>query len=667
METHVVPHACRDGSAPIEPAPLALHGGASRSAARPLCRPAATLRGCLIEAASRPGVDTVQPIADIAARVRVPRAALAGWALAVCAAWPVAADAAVTLPNLPSLPSLPSLPNPFAKKPAAPPPVPAAAAAADDGSLMVTRSDAALLALFTKGSVSGTELAEELKAMRALMRAKRSPAATGAFLGTADPAAAADAGFDPKALLVKQGLNYVEGKLKPYAASVGLSDLDRHMGAMIDDPKKLAQEKIELPSPQGLTPRQMQRIATMAAIVVATRITGQVLKKAKSEFANIETDYLKLLDRREKTASLLYGVLLGGAAGATELDGLYAAGDLKFLRDNVTRMSVKEFANDMGAQNLAMRFLQKSDPAAYADYKARSDGTLSSTRGYIGATAGGAAFAGLLVAFVQQSMAMFRDKQGMEMLSAFPVALLFLKELPPVVEAAWAAGAAGIVEVPMKSGKRFRVFAAEGAKPLELNQSAEVFAAMKKHGEAEPIFTEALFRNGGDGLLYKLYRCDRAEAGRMLDTAVPLEERDKFASGYIAKDVERYSFVNAFTAPGENTREQELGDELLRDDQRKVARRRELGLMQRTVSEGYGRWHNEQLLRMIFANREGGAAQATLQLGDLRIRPVPSAQSLYAYESLIDGCGQQFGGGAAADKPASKPAPSAGAANPKPP
>lgn len=584
---------------------------------------------------------------------------LAALVLAGCAAGPLPATAGITLP------SLPSLPNPFAKKPA--PPAPQPAAAVNDASLMATRSEAALLALFQKGSVSGTELADELKAMRALMRQKRSPAATGAFLGATDPAAAPDSGFDPQAMLIKSGLQYIEGKVKPYAASIGLSDLDRHMGSMIDDPQKLANEKIKLPSPEGLTQRQMQRIATMAAIVVATRITGQVLKRAKDDFANIEADYLKLLDRREKTASLLYGVLLSGVAGATELNGIYADDDLKFLRDNVSRMTVKEFANDMGAQNLAMRFLQKSDPAAYAEYKARSDGTLSSTRGYIRTTAGGAAFAGLLVAFVQQSMGMLRDKQGLEMLGAFPVALLFFKELPPVVEAAWAAGAAGIVEVPMKSGKRFRVFAAEGAKPEELSRAAEVFAAMKKQGEAEPIFTEALFRNGGDGLLYKLYRCDRAETGRMLDVAVPLDEREKFASGYIAKDVERYSFLNAFTAPGDNAREQELGDELLRDDQRKVARRRELGLLQRTVAEGYGRWGDEQLMRMIFANREGVAAQATLQLGDMRIRPVPSAQSLFAYESLIDGCGQQFGGGAAADKSVPKPAPQPGVSNPKQP
>ncbi len=585
----------------------------------------------------------MKPNAEFSALGGPPGVPLAALVLAVCATWPMSATGGVTLP---SLPSLPSLPNPFAKKPAPPAPQPAAAAV-DDGTLMATRSEAALIALFARGTVSGTELADELKAMRALMRAKRSPAATGAFLGAAEPAAT-DGSFDIKAVAIKPVLDYAEGKVKPYAASIGLADLDRHMASMIDDPKKLASEKITLPSPQGLTPRQMQRIATMAAIVVATRITGQVLKRAKNEFANIEADYQKLLERREKTASLLYGVLLSGVAGASELNGIYADNDMKFLRDNVARMSVKEFANDMGAQNLAMRFLQKSDPAAYADYKARSDGTLSSTRGYIGTTAGGAAFAGLLVAFVQQSMGTLRDRQGLEMLGAFPVALLFFKELPPVVEAAWAAGAAGIVEVPMKSGKRFRVFAAEGAKPEELGHAAEVFAAMKKQGEAEQLFTRALFRGTGDGMLYKLYGCDRGEAGRVLDVAVPADERIKFAKAYIGGDVERFSFLNAFTAPGDNPREQRLGEDLLRDDQRITANRVEVGEMQRLVAGGYGRFGDEQLMRMIFANREGVAAQATLQLGELRVRPIPSAQSLYAYESLIDGCGRQFGGGAAA-------------------
>lgn len=576
-------------------------------------------------------------------RVSPPRGTAALCLLALCAA---GAQAQI------SLPKLPDLPNPFASKKVPTPPLPAApVAAADDRSLLSTRPDASLLALFAKGDVTGNELIAELTAMRVLMRQQRSPAAVGAFLGNTEPALPGASNADLTGLAIKKGLDYAEGWVKPYAASIGFADLDRHMSGMIDNPERLQREKISLPSPKGLTTRQLQRVATMAAIVVATRITGQVLKKAQEDFASIEGDYLKLIDRREKTATLLYGVLVSGAAGATELNGVYADDDLKFLRDNVARMSVKEFANDMGAQNLALRYLKKTDPAAYDDYKARSDGTLSSTRGYIRTTAGGAAFGALLVAFVQQSAAALRDRQASELVAAFPFAFLFVKELPPVVKAAWGAGAAGIVEVPMKSNKRFRVAAGEEAKPAELGHSSDVFAAMKKHADAEPIFTEALFRSGGDGLLYKLYRCDRAEAGRLLDAAVPLDERDKFAAEYISRDAQRYSFLNAFTVPGDNAREQELGDELLRDDQRQRARRVELGKLQRQVTEGYGRWGDDALLRMIFANREGVAAQATLQLGELRIRPIPSAQSLFAYESLIDGCGQQFGGG----KPAAKP------------
>jgi hypothetical protein len=43
-------------------------------------------------------------------------------------------------------------------------------------------------------------------------------------------------------------------------------------------------------------------------------------------------------------------------------------------------------------------------------------------------------------------------------------------------------------------------------------------------------------------------------------------------------------------------------------------------------------------LRLIFANREGAAALATLQLGEVSLRPIPSMESIYIYESLIESC-----------------------------
>ena len=59
---------------------------------------------------------------------------------------------------------------------------------------------------------------------------------------------------------------------------------------------------------------------------------------------------------------------------------------------------------------------------------------------------------------------------------------------------------------------------------------------------------------------------------------------------------------------------------------------------------------------MILANREGEVALATLQLGEVLVRPIPSMQSVYAYESLVDECAKQFGGGPVAAAPAATPA-----------
>ena len=113
--------------------------------------------------------------------------------------------------------------------------------------------------------------------------------------------------------------------------------------------------------------------------------------------------------------------------------------------------------------------------------------------------------------------------------------------------------------------------------------------------------------------------------------------------------------------------EQTLGDELLRNDHRTRSSATQgvaYGELQRDVTRGYAKWNSDQLLRLILANREGVAAHATLQLGEMRVRPVPSMQSVYAYESLIDECSQQFGGGpraaaAPTSRPPAKPAPAA--------
>jgi hypothetical protein len=551
------------------------------------------------------------------------------------------------LPGLPGLPSLPRLPLPSA--PAAPAPVKAAAEALADAPLASRPADA-VQALLQKGTANGQELVTELVALRTLMAQRRSVSAMGAVLGSAD---SSGGGFDARAELFKVGLKAVEEQVKPYVASIGFNALDLHLKLITDDPNLLSSETIALPSPKSLTPAQAQRVINMAALLVATRVTGKVLKKAQLDFANVELDYAQLIERREAAAKVLYDVLLKASGGA-EVEGLYGEDDLRYLRENVARMSVADFSNDLGAQNLALRHLRKTDPSAWADYKGRSDGLTSTTKGYIRTTAGIAAFAALLANFTQETLAVMRGKKGADILLTMPFAYEFVKEVPALLAASWAVGAAGVVEIPMKATRRFRLV--EGGTTEEFRSASDLFAAVKKRN-SEPLLTESLFRTGADGLLYKLYRCDKSEVGRMLDTAVPVGEREKFATDFAMTETARFSFANTFNAPRPSAKEQELGDELLRKDHRERSDQRALGEAQRAASKGYVKWNSDQVLRLILANREGAAALATLQLGDVLVRPVPNMQSVFAYESLVDECAKQFGGGPVAAPPAVAPAP----------
>ena len=522
---------------------------------------------------------------------------------------------------------------------------------------LATRAQPSIQGLFAKGTVTGNELVAELIALRALMAGKRSAQAVGALMGTAEPAGAK--GFDPQGELIKLALKGAEEAVKPYVSAVGFGALDLHLRTMIEDPNLLAAETIKLPPAKDMSAAQAQRVINMAAIVVATRATGKMLAKAQADFANVENDYSQLIASREAVAKLLYDVLLkaGPAAGAAspDLEGLYTEEDLAYLRANVTRMGVADFAADLGAQNLALRYLRKSDPAAWSDYKTRSEGLRSATKGYIRTTAGVTAFAALLATFGQETLGAARNKKGGEIILALPFAWEFIKEVPPLLKLSWQVGAAGVIELPMRSTRRFRVI--DGASVEEFAKVGDVVASIRKRN-AEPLMHEALFRTGADGLLYKLFRCDRSEVGRMLDTAVPSAQREKFASELALTDAPRFSFANAFNAPADNARERELGDELLRKDHRQSSEVRALGEAQRAATQGYARWNSDQFLRMILANREGEAALATLQLGDVLVRPIPSMQSVFAYESLVDECAKQFGGGpvVAAAAPAATPA-----------
>lgn len=525
-----------------------------------------------------------------------------------------------------------------------------------------TRTQQGLMQLYAKREVSGRELMDELNAMRAAMKERRTAAAVARFMGSLDFGAAnllnarGSGGVDTKKMLVDAALRVFETLVSQQAQSIGYAALDSYLAFLIDDPSLLANEKISLPSPQGLNATQLQRGATMAALVVATRVTGKVLKKAQADFAQLETEYTQLISRREESAKLLYELLSQKRGSGIEKD--FNGPDLAYLYDNVQRMTVQQFANDLGTQNLALRYLQRSNPKAYTDYRAQADGLTGRTRGLLRTTSGVLAFGALLVNFSQSVVAVTRDKQVGEIIGLLPMAAEFIFEAPPIVRYAFEAGSKG-AEVAVFSDKRFRLIDADG-NAAEFARASDVFAQLQQKGDAQQLMNEALFRDGSPGLIYRLFQCDRLEAGRMMDTAVPAGEREKFATAYLQNEDSRFSFANVFEAPRkDNVREAELGDELLRRDHRRTTddRTRGLSLIQASATQGYSKWGDEQLMRLIFANREGLAAHATLQLGDVRLRPVPSMQSVYVYESLVDGgCRENVGASRVVPGQGAKPA-----------
>ena len=538
-------------------------------------------------------------------------------------------------------------------------PTPTPLATSTAGKPLSNRQGSSLQALFDKGTVTGAELVPELAAVRALMKDKRSATAIGQLLGPqaqSDPkkpvpaAQSIDFGAEARKVVLKQ----FEEAVKPYIASIGFGAFELHMRTMLEDPKMLASESIKLPSSKGMTQAQMQRVVNMAAILAATRVTGRILKKAQEDFANIENEYTKLITRREKAAELLFGVLTQNA-GSGALSATYDNADLNYLRGNVSRMSIKEFSSDLGAQNLALRYLRQTNPKEWEDYKLMSDGLRSSTKGYIRSAAGVTAFAALLANFFNETVGAINKHKGLDILDALPLALEFGKEVPPLLREAWRVGAAGVVELPMKANKRFRIVDARGS--TDVAQVADVFAAMKSKG-ADTYFNESIFRSGTDGLLYKLYRCDKSEVGRMLDVSLPMPDREKFGAIVFPDKAERFSFANAFNDPDANAKAKEFGDDMLSKDHRSSSSAVHgvaMGEAQRAATRGAERWNNDQLLRLILANREGVAAHATLQLGEFIVRPVPTMQSVFAYESLIDECAAQFGAGSRAAGGASQP------------
>jgi hypothetical protein len=504
-----------------------------------------------------------------------------------------------------------------------------------------TRPQAQIERLLAKGTVRGDELLAEMLAVRQAVTAERSARSVAQMFGSAPTGGNVDPQDLLKARATEAALSTVLEVARQALLTYSLRELDRHLLAITGDGDALRRETVQMPDPRRLTPQQQQRAVTMGALVVMLRLSNQVLERARKDFVELETEYERLIERREKAAQVLYGVLARGVAGRQELlrNGLTAQ-DVAFIDSQLARMPLADFAQDVGAQNVALGYLARTDPSAFAAYRAESQGLVGRTRGAVRLAGGVTAFGVVLAVFAEQVAAEARSSQGPDLGPLLPLMAEFGRQALPAMKAAAGAGGAGFRSAG-SSGRIFRVLDAAGA-GVELSSSRDVYAELRKR-RADDTLRQALFRNGASGLLHRLYLCSPAEAGRLLDTALPAAERAGFARSHLALNVSDFSFANSFDGPPEQrpVRERELGDALLRADHRErtAADTRAFAPLQRAVAaSGFERWNDDQLLRLIFSNREGLAQHATLELGSTRVRPIATPRAVFAYESLVDQC-----------------------------
>lgn len=512
-----------------------------------------------------------------------------------------------------------------------------------------TRDRSGLQTLFRKQTVTGVDLVSELSAMRRVLGGDGLATAATHLMGVSeDGTGRADAAAQLKVLMLQGALQVFENYLKESPGGGPMDGIREHLGLLLGNPTELAQETVSLPAAETLTPPQMQKAVNLAAMVIAARLSRKLLEKAQADFDGMESEYAELLERREKAATALYGLLQGGDTRA--LTRSLGETRVAELRSSVARMTLAEFSTDLGAQNLALSYLRSANPEAFQDYTAKSGRAVRKTQGILKTATGIAAFA-FLGAYVGREVGQLAERrQYQELLALSPLLGALALELGPMaVKAAQATGSG--MSAFAKSLKRFRV--EKDGKVDEVRSADAVFDAIRDSGE-EARLREALFRNDSPGLLYRLYQCNGPEAGRLLDAGLSRKVREQFAQDYQVrwnKDEGSFSFASAFDAKANPTLAR-LGEDLLQRDHRSRTdlRSRPIAELQKKLAgdpqgqdkPGFLEWDHEDLMRLILVNREGDARHAALQLGKVTVRPIPSMESIYAYEALVDGCRQML-------------------------
>jgi hypothetical protein len=584
-------------------------------------------------------------------------------------------------PPAPPIPAIPGVPS-WVKPPAIPgqaPQIPATPAKPASGrnaapaSAAPSNPDAPKLAtpeqaqqLFLKGTVTGEDLKRELQAVKAAATNAKAEAALTTVIGPASTQFAGQA--------THNFFSDLGGKIKEIAGDLlhqtlgTYSDkvLNDFMTTLTGDDAALRKESITLPSSSNMTASQQQSVLIMAALVVGARIAHHILDAAHKDFADLEGEYATLISKRQEQAALMAAVLekrrqaLAAHDDSTvrqvDLDvGPWASpDDLTFVDSFGSDASLQQDDNDLGMQNLSMKFMEHRDPKGYAEFRAQEKGLIGRSRADLRATTGVAAFGAFSVLFMQQIVKTAQDKNMNQIMAVLPFAGDYLKEAVPLIKLSADAVSTVLVTEPGSLKHHYRLV--QHGKTIDLKDADAVFGALNRSKDAIH-FSDALFRNESPGYIYRIYLCDPAEAGALIDHAVAPANRKSFAEQYLKMpDGAGFSFANALNDDLKTPTGQKLAETLLLKDHRINPDAAPIGEVQRQTVSAYSKWNTTELTRLILANSQGVYAQ--IQVGDSVIRLIPSMATLYAYDSYADSCNRAASRGTESpDSPAPKKRP----------
>lgn len=507
------------------------------------------------------------------------------------------------------------------------------------GRIMASRPTSELDRLFTGGEISGSQLLSELKTIRGAVAGGQLNTAMASLMGggmALNPAALQSSGGFFSSLFS----GATDALLDLLVSHLSYSALDTFFATMSDNPRLLDEVKVTMPKADNLTPEAKQQVATLAGFLVAIRGSGKIIDASQDDFEAAKASYRKVMEQREKAARLL-GNLLFQREGlvASEKEELARKTvmltpeqreQLEYFRDR----KPEDLIHDFQAQNIALQFMQKSDPEFMKGYRSEMQTLTSHYSAYARAATGTTS----MLAF--SSLFLKRTKSLLEKSPEQPA------NIAPVLSLA----SDGFGEV-LSLGKRATTLFSnsddftEGSFALvKGNERVTGLSAAKLIGKLDDAgrktLTDNLVRNGSGGYLYQLYTRKPETIGSMADDATSKNDRAAFAKAYYElDDAPDFCFLNAFEKKGNGAGKRNLAKDLLMqvasadavaEDEKALAK------VQQSIIGNAGKWDNSILRQIVLANNQGTAASPALRLAESEVViDVPGMQGLVDYEQMV--------------------------------